>query len=61
MTQFLVQETSLIQVADAIREKAGTTEEILFPDGFVEAVQNIQTGIELPTLENQGSTSPSRT
>ena len=44
MSEYLVQGTSLTAVADAIREKGGTTGALAFPDGFVNAVQAIQTG-----------------
>lgn len=35
---------SLQAVADAIREKGGTSEQLEFPDGFTEAIANIETG-----------------
>lgn len=38
-------------VADAIRSKGGTSEELAFPNGFVNAVQNIQTGGGLDTSD----------
>lgn len=44
MAEYLVQDTSLITVADAIREKGGTTAPLSFPDGMAEAVRNIQSG-----------------
>lgn len=37
-------DTNLTIVANAIRSKGGTTENLSFPDGFVSAVQAIQTG-----------------
>ena len=55
MSEYLVQNTSLTQIADAIRDKADITGNILFPDGFIEAIQNIESGIKLPTLNNQGT------
>ena len=39
-----VDEASLTAVADAIRAKGGTSEQMEFPDGFVSAVGAIQTG-----------------
>lgn len=42
--KYLVQDTSLITVADAIREKGGTTAPLSFPAGMAEAVRNIQSG-----------------
>lgn len=41
MAKRVVDETSLASVADAIRERAGTTDALAFPDGFVSAVENI--------------------
>ena len=48
-------DADLTYVADAIRERSGTSEKIEFPDGFADAVKNIQTTTELPTLTNPGS------
>lgn len=39
-----VEEASLTAVADAIREKGGTSEGLSFPEGFVNAVAGIQAG-----------------
>ena len=44
MAEYLVQDTSLTAVADAIREKGGTTAPLSFPAGMAEAVRNIQSG-----------------
>ena len=44
MAEYLVQDTSLTAVADAIREKGGTTAPLSFPEGMAEAVRNIQSG-----------------
>lgn len=44
MADYLVQDTSLTAVADAIREKGGTTAPLSFPAGMAEAVRDIQTG-----------------
>lgn len=44
MADYLVQDTSLTTVADAIREKGGTTAPLSFPDGMAEAVRNIRSG-----------------
>lgn len=44
MAEFLVQGASLTAVADAIREKGGTTAPMSFPAGMAEAVRNIQSG-----------------
>lgn len=42
MAQYKVNDTSLTAVADAIRERAGTEDQLAFPDGFVSAVEGIQ-------------------
>ena len=42
--EYLVQSASLTTVADAIREKGGTTAPLSFPAGMAEAVRNIQSG-----------------
>ena len=42
--EYLVQGASLTTVADAIREKGGTTAPLSFPEGMAEAVRNIQSG-----------------
>ena len=39
-----VDDTSLASVADAIRSKGGTSDALVFPDGFVSAISAIQTG-----------------
>jgi len=38
-----VQEESLVALGDAIREKAGTNEPLVFPAGMIEAIENITT------------------
>ena len=43
MAEFLVQGASLTTVADAIREKGGTTAPLSFPEGMAKAVRGIQT------------------
>lgn len=39
-----VDDTSLSSVADAIRSKGGTSDTLIFPDGFVTAISAIQAG-----------------
>jgi len=39
-----VQEESLVALGDAIREKAGTNEPLVFPTGMIDAINNIETG-----------------
>lgn len=47
MAELLTNTTDLTKVASAIREKGGTSDLLVYPDGFVTAIQAIQTGTEL--------------
>ena len=42
--EYLTNTTDLTKVASAIREKGGTSGPLVYPDGFVTAIGNIQTG-----------------
>ena len=44
MAQYLTNTTDLTSVANAIREKGGTTDPLIYPEGFVTAIHAIQTG-----------------
>ena len=44
MAEYLTNATDLTKVASAIREKSGTSDSLVYPDGFVTAIQAIQTG-----------------
>lgn len=44
MADYVVRDTQLTSVADAIRAKGGTSAPLAFPDGFVDAVEAIPTG-----------------
>lgn len=44
MAEYLTNTTDLTKVASAIREKNGTSDSLVYPDGFVTAIQAIQTG-----------------
>ena len=44
MAEYLTNTTDLTAVADAIRAKGGTSYPLVYPDGFVAAIRNIQTG-----------------
>ena len=44
MAEYLTNTTDLTKVASAIREKGGTSDQLVYPDGFVAAIQAIQTG-----------------
>lgn len=47
MAELLTNTTDLTKVASAIREKGGTSDSLVYPNGFVAAIQAIQTGTEL--------------
>ena len=44
MAEYLTNTADLTAVADAIRAKGGTSDPLVYPDGFVTAIQAIQTG-----------------
>ena len=48
MAEYLKNTTDLTKVASAIREKGGTSDPLVYPDGFVTAIQAIQTGGSAP-------------
>ena len=50
MAEYLTNTTDLTKVASAIREKGGTTAQLVYPDGFVTAIQAIQAGTELQII-----------
>lgn len=50
MAEYLTNTTDLTKVAAAIREKGGTSDSLVYPDGFVTAIQAIQTGTELQII-----------
>ena len=45
MAEYLTNDTDLKKVADAIRAKGGTSAQLVYPAGFVSAIQAIQTGV----------------
>lgn len=47
MAEYLTNTTDLTKVASAIREKGGTTAQLIYPDGFVTAIQGIETGVSV--------------
>lgn len=53
--EYLVDGADMTTVADAIREKGGTTAPLSFPAGMAEAVRNIQSGGDL-SLDITGAT-----
>lgn len=48
--EYLTNNTDLKKVADAIREKGGMSAALQYPDGFVAAIGEITTGIELSLI-----------
>ena len=44
MAEYLINATDLTKVASAIREKGGTSASLVYPTGFVSAIQAIRTG-----------------
>lgn len=56
MAKYVVDSTDLTNVADAIRTKGGTSDALVFPAGFVSAVEAITTGggIGLPDFTYSG-------
>ena len=51
MAKRVVDDSSLTAVADAIRARTGTTEAMVFPDGFVNAVEGIPNDLELRLMD----------
>ena len=43
--EYLTNTADLTAVADAIRSKGGTAAQLVYPSGFVSAIQAIQTGV----------------
>ena len=58
MAEYLTNTTDLTAVANAIREKGGTSAQLACPDGFVSAIQAIQTGVplQIAVTTNAGAT-----
>lgn len=44
MTDYLTTDTDLVSIANAIRTKGGTQASLEYPDGFVDAIENIPSG-----------------
>ena len=44
MAEYLTNDTDLKKVADAIRAKGSTSDNLVFPDGYVSAIENIPAG-----------------
>lgn len=50
MAELLTNTTDLTKIASAIREKGGTSDPLVYPSGFISAIQAIQTGTELQII-----------
>ena len=50
MAEYLINATDLTKVASAIREKGGTSASLVYPTGFVSAIQAIQIGAPLQII-----------
>lgn len=50
MSEYLVNSYDLVSVADAIRERAQTSDQLVFPGGFVTAIAGMETGKTGATL-----------
>lgn len=60
MADYLTTDTELTSVADAIREKGGTSAALVWPSGYVDAIDAIETGgggATLYKIDNNGSRS----
>ena len=55
MAEYLMDTTDLTKIASAIRAKGGTSDSLVYPDGFVTAIQAIQTGTELQIIVSVAS------
>lgn len=53
MAQYKVEESSLTEVADAIREKSGSNEALEFPVGYTNAIRNMSGGTSVQSDWNQ--------
>ena len=57
-TEYLTNTAELTAIANAIREKGGTSAQLVYPTGFVSAIQSIQTGVplQITVATNAGAT-----
>ena len=56
--EYMVNASDILSIANAIREKGGTTEGLAFPDDFVSSIQAIQSGSGLNFTVVGGTTQP---
>lgn len=57
--EYLINKSDLTSVANAIREKGETNAQLVFPSGFVTAIQGIKSGVDLNFKVVGGTTQPS--
>lgn len=58
MSEYVVTDTDMISVANAIRSRGGTSSSLVFPNGFVGAIQSIPSGgssVTEVTISDNGS------
>ena len=48
MSNYITSDIELQSVANAIREKGGTSAPLVYPTGFVSAIEDIQVGASYP-------------
>lgn len=53
MADYKVTDTQLVQIADAIRSKGGTSASIVFPSGFISAVEAIPSGTSMSLISKE--------
>lgn len=53
-TTYLVLDSELTSVANAIRTKSGTNEDLTFPNEFITAIENITTESNIPDATGVG-------
>lgn len=57
MANVFLDESKLVSMANALREATETTDPLVFPDGFNEAISSLTNGVKLPELTNPASES----
>lgn len=46
-TRYITTDIELISVAEAIRQKGNTNSDLIYPNGFIAAIENIETGTDV--------------
>lgn len=55
MAQIFLDDSKLVSMANVLREATETTEPLVFPEGFNEAIGSLANGVKLPKLNNPAS------